>query len=55
MINVLFICLGNICRSPVAETILGKRIEGAGLSGLSTPPEPVIGSREKEKVTSFCR
>ena len=24
MIHVAFVCLGNICRSPMAEAIMGK-------------------------------
>jgi protein-tyrosine phosphatase len=32
MINVLFVCYGNICRSPVAEEIFRSLIAGAGLS-----------------------
>ena len=27
MINVLFVCLGNICRSPLAEGIFQKKVE----------------------------
>lgn len=34
MIQVLFVCLGNICRSPMAEGIFSKKIEEAGLSTL---------------------
>lgn len=32
MTAILFVCLGNICRSPLAEGILRHRIEAAGLS-----------------------
>lgn len=32
MIQVLFVCLGNICRSPMAEAIFRHRVEAAGLS-----------------------
>ena len=32
MIRVLFVCLGNICRSPTAHGVFLKKIEEAGLS-----------------------
>jgi protein-tyrosine phosphatase len=30
--RVLFVCMGNICRSPTAEGIFRKRVDDAGLS-----------------------
>ncbi len=30
--RVLFVCLGNICRSPAAETVLRERLEREGLA-----------------------
>lgn len=33
MIKILFICLGNICRSPMAEFVLKDMVEKRGLSG----------------------
>lgn len=36
MIRILFVCLGNICRSPLAEAILNEKIRINGLqSGLA--------------------
>ena len=32
MINVLFVCLGNICRSPTAEGVFTALVEKEGLS-----------------------
>ena len=31
--RVLFVCLGNICRSPLAENVFRHLVEEAGLSG----------------------
>lgn len=31
MIRVLFVCLGNICRSPMAEAVFRRLVEEAGL------------------------
>lgn len=31
-VNVLFVCLGNICRSPMAEAIFSKMVKEAGLA-----------------------
>jgi len=30
-ISVLFVCMGNICRSPTAEGVFRKRVQAAGL------------------------
>lgn len=31
MINIAFVCLGNICRSPMAEAIFSRLVEESGL------------------------
>jgi protein-tyrosine phosphatase len=31
-VKVLFVCMGNICRSPTAETVFRHYVESAGLS-----------------------
>ena len=32
MVNVLFVCMGNICRSPTAQGVFEKLVEAHGLS-----------------------
>ena len=32
-VQVVFVCLGNICRSPMAEAIFQHKVDEAGLSG----------------------
>ena len=32
MIHILFVCLGNICRSPMAEAIMRHKVQAAGLA-----------------------
>ena len=36
MISVLFVCLGNICRSPMAEAIFRHKVKAAGLENQIT-------------------
>ncbi|MEO0596965.1 MAG: low molecular weight phosphotyrosine protein phosphatase, partial [Chloroflexota bacterium] len=31
MIKILFVCLGNICRSPMADGIMRQKVKEAGL------------------------
>jgi protein-tyrosine phosphatase len=31
--RIALVCLGNICRSPMADVVLNHRLEGAGLTG----------------------
>lgn len=35
-VRVLFVCLGNICRSPMAEAVFQNLVDDAGLSGRIT-------------------
>jgi protein-tyrosine phosphatase len=34
MLRLCFVCLGNICRSPIGEGVMRHLLEGAGLSGV---------------------
>lgn len=36
MKTILFVCTGNLCRSPLAEALLRKRLVAAGLDGQVT-------------------
>ncbi|MCW2828024.1 MAG: protein tyrosine phosphatase, partial [Marmoricola sp.] len=31
--RIAFVCLGNICRSPMADVILSELVDSAGLAG----------------------
>lgn len=33
--SILFVCTGNVCRSPFAEALLRKRLEEAGVEGVT--------------------
>ena len=33
MTKILFVCLGNICRSPMAEFVLKDMVKRAGIAG----------------------
>ncbi|XP_063709553.1 low molecular weight phosphotyrosine protein phosphatase 1-like [Culicoides brevitarsis] len=42
--SVLFICLGNICRSPLAEAVFLKQINDKGIAGNFNVDSAAIGS-----------
>ena len=48
MIKVLFICHGNICRSPMAELVMKDLVGKAGLSGHILPRKKKQSTREVE-------
>lgn len=44
MVKILFICLGNICRSPMAEAIFKKLVSERGLNGqIQTESAGIMG------------
>ena len=34
MVDVAFVCLGNICRSPMAGRIMRQRLQDRGITGV---------------------
>lgn len=44
MVSVLFVCLGNICRSPMAEAVFRHKVKQAGLADKMTVDSAGIGS-----------
>lgn len=64
MIRVLFVCLGNICRSPMAEAVMRDlvekrgltstiKVDSAGTSSWHVGEAPHKGTREKLKEMSI--
>jgi len=62
LVNVLFVCLGNICRSPTAEGVFTALIEREGLSDQVSIDSAGVGSwhigsppDERAQATAFSR
>lgn len=54
--KVLFVCLGNICRSPSAEAVMKKLVEDAGLEHrITIDSAGIYGYHEGERADSRMR
>ena len=59
--KILMVCLGNICRSPLAEGIMRKRAAEAGLDweigccGISAGNQCTIFKTKKAKISSSTK
>ncbi|MEZ4645744.1 MAG: hypothetical protein R3E31_23945 [Chloroflexota bacterium] len=56
MVTVIFVCLGNICRSPMAEAVMQKLVNEAGLASAIHVDSAGTGSwREGERAHQGTR
>ena len=54
--KILFVCLGNICRSPSAEAVMKKLVQDAGLSDrIKVDSAGIIGYHEGEQADPRMR
>ena len=53
--RILFVCLGNICRSPMAEAVADKLIKSEGLSHLEVDSAGIMGYHEGDKADPRMR
>ena len=54
--KILFVCLGNICRSPSAEAVMKKLVHDAGLDGrIKVDSAGIIGYHAGEKADPRMR
>ncbi len=55
-IRILFVCLGNICRSPSAEAVMKQLVKQAGLAGrIEVDSAGLTGYHEGEQADSRMR
>jgi protein-tyrosine phosphatase len=52
--TILFVCTGNICRSPMAEGFLKERLEREGLLGIYEVRSAGLLAVEEAQVSSFA-
>lgn len=54
--KILFVCLGNICRSPSAEAVMKKLVQEAGMSDrIKVDSAGIIGYHEGERADARMR
>ena len=46
MTKILFVCHGNICRSPMAEFVMNDLLQRAGLSGCAQVASAAVSAEE---------
>ena len=53
MTKILFVCLGNICRSPMAEFVMKDLVERAGLAGTFSIASAATSSEEAGNPSKY--
>lgn len=53
--NILFVCLGNICRSPMAECVMNAVVNDKNIKGVSVDSVGLIGYHTGEEPDSRMR
>ena len=54
--KILFVCLGNICRSPSAEAVMKKLVKDAGLDNyIEVDSAGIMGYHEGERADQRMR
>lgn len=53
--RMLFVCLGNICRSPAAEGIMQHKLTEAGITNITVDSAGTYGGHSGEKADSRMR
>ena len=53
--NILFVCLGNICRSPMAECVMDSIIDKNNTKGVTVDSAGLIGYHTGEEPDSRMR
>jgi protein-tyrosine phosphatase len=54
MLKILFVCTGNMCRSPSAELLLKKRLGEEGISGVEVASARKRGARAPRTPSRPC-
>ena len=55
MVDVAFVCLGNICRSPMAEAIMRQRLQDRGISGITVHQEEQVDGISVNHLTKVLK
>ena len=59
MVTVAFVCLGNICRSPMAEGIMKQRLQDRNITGIRVKSRGTgkwnLGQHHTKVRNKYCK